>query len=549
MIFYELFLQLSCIIVWTSLVSSSPIWDQKNQNLIKSRNYVPKTNTFDLTLKRVTLAPDGFTRSLATINGQYPGPTIEATKGDRIVLNINNELGEPTAIHSHGMFQRGTPWFDGVSGQTQCLIPNNYEFTYDFAVPDQAGTYWYHSHARTQYVNGVVGALIIHDPDDPYLNEYDEEILVILSDYHHVDAEILLKSFLSPASDGNEPVPDNGLINGKNNFNCSQAPPGSTCVDNAGLAKFEFVRNKRYRLRIINTSAFSAFFFSIDKHEMEVIEVEGTYTKRNKIHRLPINVAQRYSVIVTANQPVDNYIMRSEFQKTCMPDGAKNLSVVTAVVHYDGAPEDSTPISAPWKDFLEECIDLKHDTLQPLYDEKLPEATKEMELTIAFHNNSMGVVIAFLNESSYEPDVNFPTLARIFAGQADNLPKSRNAFTFDTVGEVVDITFINTDEGDHPFHMHGHQFWVLGSGNGTKVDKGALNTVDPIKRDTSTIPASGWTVFRFVPDNPGVFGIHCHMICIWHLQAGLLMQLIEFPEEIKKLDPPQAWVDLCNLQS
>ena len=48
-------------------------------------------------------------------------------------------------------------------------------------------------------------------------------------------------------------VPDNGLINGKNNFDCSKAPPGSNCVDNAGLAKFEFVQNKKYRLRIINT--------------------------------------------------------------------------------------------------------------------------------------------------------------------------------------------------------------------------------------------------------------------------------------------------------
>ncbi|RIA97880.1 Multicopper oxidase [Glomus cerebriforme] len=537
MIFYKLF-QLLCIIVWTSFVLSSPIWDQKNQNLIKSRNYVPETKIFDLTLKRVTLAPDGFTRSLATINGQYPGPTIEVIKGDRIVMNINNKLGEPTAIHSHGMFQRGTPWFDGVAGQTQCLIPNDYKFTYDFSVPDQAGTYWYHSHATTQYVDGVVGALIIHDPDDPYLNEYDEEILVMLTDYHHKESKDLLKSFLSPASGGDEPVPDNGLINGKNNFNCSQAPRGSTCVDNAGLAKFEFVHGKRYRLRIINTSAFSSFFFSIDKHEMEVIEVDGSYTKRNKIHRLPINVAQRYSVIVTANQPVDNYIMRSEFQKTCMPDGASKLSVVKAIVHYDGASEDSKPISAPWKDFLEECIDLKHETLQPLYDEKVPKATKEMELTIAFHNNSKGVVIAFLNESSYEPDISFPTLNRIFAGKANNLPRSRNAFTFDKVGEVVDIAFINTDDGEHPFHMHGHQFWLLGFGNGTKVDRGKLNTVNPIKRDTSTIPANGWTVFRFVPDNPGVFA--------WHLQSGLLLQLIEFPEKIKKLEPPKEWFDLCN---
>lgn len=132
MIFYKLFVHLFCVIFWATLVLSKPIL---NQELIKSRNYEPKKNIFDITLKRVTLAPDGFTRSLATINGQYPGPTIEVKKGDRIVINVRNELGEPTcklqrrfflvclsnnylltkqissAIHSHGMFQRGTPWY------------------------------------------------------------------------------------------------------------------------------------------------------------------------------------------------------------------------------------------------------------------------------------------------------------------------------------------------------------------------------------------------------------------------------------------------------
>ncbi|CAI2167147.1 4172_t:CDS:10 [Funneliformis geosporum] len=541
MSFYKVICLLYCITILTPLVSPTPFW---NQELIESRasgNHNPKTNTFDLVLKKVNLAPDGFTRVVSTINGQYPGPTIEANKGDRIVMNIHNELEAPTAIHSHGMFQRGTPWYDGVPGQTQCEIPNNYTFTYNFTVPDQAGTYWYHSHALTQYVDGIVGALIIHDPDDPYKAEYDEEILVMLTDYHHTEAHILLKSFLTPESE----VPDNGLINGKNNYDCSKAPPGSTCVDNAGLAKFEFVSNKRYRLRIINTSAFSSFFFSIDKHVMEVIEVEGSYTKRNKIHRLPINVAQRYSVIVTADQPVDNYIMRSEFQKMCMPDEAISLPVVTAIVHYDGAPEDSVPKDIPWTDFLEECIDLDPKTLQPLYEENIPEATREIKLNIAFHKDSLGIDKAFLNESTYVPDFTSSTLTKIFEGKAANLSTAENAFTFNTFGEVVDIYFINTDDGEHPFHMHGHQFWLLGIGNGTEVDKSALNTINPIKRDTSTIPINGWSALRFVVDNPGVWGHHCHM---WHMQVGLVMQLIELPDEIIKMYPPETWSELCELK-
>src|SRR5881394_524786 len=88
MAIYKILFRLTyIIIVWSTLVLSTPI---------ESRDYVPKTNTFDLTIKKVVLAPDGFSRTLSTINGQYPGPTLEATKGDRIILNVHNELGEPT---------------------------------------------------------------------------------------------------------------------------------------------------------------------------------------------------------------------------------------------------------------------------------------------------------------------------------------------------------------------------------------------------------------------------------------------------------------------
>ncbi|CAG8617786.1 8186_t:CDS:10, partial [Paraglomus occultum] len=465
----------------------------------------------------VTLAPDGFTRQLTTVNGQYPGPAMEVNKGDRILMKIKNKLGNPTAMHAHGMHQRGTPWYDGAPWITQCVIPDDYEFTYNFTVPDEVGTFWYHAHERMQYVDGVFGPLIIHDPDDPYKAEYDEEIIVMLNDYHHTKAKVLLKHFFTPQSQGNE------------------APPGSKCVDNAGLAKFKFVQNKKYRLRIINASAFSAFFFSIDKHEMEIIEADGAYTKRKKIHHLPINVAQRYSVIVTANQPVDNYIMRAKFQKTCMPAAAANLPIVKAIVHYEGAPDDSKPKDSPWPNSLTECIDLHHKTLQPLKEEEIPESTKKLKLVIAFHNDTKGVVKAFLNESSYVPDITIPSLEKIFKGKSIKKPRL-NAYAFDKDGEAIDIYFINTDTGDHPFHMHGNHFWLLGTGDGNKVDEKKLNTRNPLKRDTATIPALGWMVIRFVSDNPG-----------WHLESGLLMQSIVLPDKIRKMQPPKEWTKLCEL--
>ncbi|CAG8756512.1 29621_t:CDS:1, partial [Racocetra persica] len=77
-------------------------------------------------------SPDGFKRDIYLINGQFPGPLIEANRDDTIVLNVKNELDEDTTIHSHGIFQRGTPWFDGVPGQTQCGIPPHETFTYKY---------------------------------------------------------------------------------------------------------------------------------------------------------------------------------------------------------------------------------------------------------------------------------------------------------------------------------------------------------------------------------------------------------------------------------
>lgn len=52
----------------------------------------------------------------------------------------------------------------------------------------------------------------------------------------------------------------------------------------------------------------------------------------------------------------------------------------------------------------------------------------------------------------------------------------------------------------HPFHLHGHHFWVLGSGDGPYNTTAAstFNLVNPMFRDTQTVSKGGWAVIRFV---------------------------------------------------
>ncbi|PNW88481.1 hypothetical protein CHLRE_01g031500v5 [Chlamydomonas reinhardtii] len=96
----------------------------------------------------------------------------------------------------------------------------------------------------------------------------------------------------------------------------------------------------------------------------------------------------------------------------------------------------------------------------------------------------------------------------------------------------------------HPFHLHGHRFWVLGRGTGGNYNASAhaagLNTANPSYRDTVTIAAGGWAYLRFVADNPGIWPFHCHILP--HIFMG---QQLYFVEDIKNLAPPPSKTPKC----
>lgn len=115
-------------------------------------------------MSRANLAPDGVNRSMILINGQFPGPAIEANWGDMIEVTLVNQVLDPAegaSLHWHGMRQVGTPWYDGVPSMSQCPLPPGASFTYTFQA-DAWGSTFYHSHYSAQYSAGVFGAIIIH---------------------------------------------------------------------------------------------------------------------------------------------------------------------------------------------------------------------------------------------------------------------------------------------------------------------------------------------------------------------------------------------------
>ncbi|TPM11376.1 DUF4396 domain-containing protein [Mesorhizobium sp. B2-3-11] len=98
-------------------------------------------------------------------NGQIPGPRIHIRQGDRVRINVTNDLPEETTVHWHGMILPNQ--MDGPAEITQAPIEPGQSYSYEFTAT-QHGTYFYHPHAkpdRTQAL-GLYGALII-DPSNP----------------------------------------------------------------------------------------------------------------------------------------------------------------------------------------------------------------------------------------------------------------------------------------------------------------------------------------------------------------------------------------------
>lgn len=94
-----------------------------------------KTVTYNWNISWVTAAPDGFPRPVIGINGQWPCPELRVDLGDRVIVTINNQLGnQSTGIHWHGIHQNGTSYMDGAVGVSQCPVPPGKSFTYDWVV-------------------------------------------------------------------------------------------------------------------------------------------------------------------------------------------------------------------------------------------------------------------------------------------------------------------------------------------------------------------------------------------------------------------------------
>ncbi|XP_059629869.1 laccase-14-like [Cornus florida] len=342
---------------------------------------------------------------------------------------------------------------------------------------------------------------------------------------------------------GGDPVVSDALtINGQPGdlYPCSKS----------GTFKLTVEHGKTYLLRMINAGMSDIFFFSVAKHHLIVVGTDGSYTKPFKVDYVAISPGQTLDVLLEANQRPDHYYIATRVYSSAIGVDYDNTTG-TAIVCYKGkyAPSSSpslpnlpdyndTNASANFTGRLRSLASEDHPINVPLnmttkliftvsvnalpcennlcagpYGTRLSASVNN----ISFVSPSIDILQAYYNHINGvygDQFPNFPPLVFDFTAEylpfELQLPKKDTEVKVLEYNSTVELVYQNTNlvaGTDHPMHLHGYNFYVVGWGFGNfDKDKDPLryNLVDPPLQNTIAVPKNGWAAIRFKANNPGM---------------------------------------------
>ncbi|CAL9134256.1 unnamed protein product [Musa acuminata var. zebrina] len=477
-------------------------------------------------------------KSIITVNGRFPGPTLYAREGDTVVVKVANHVQENVTIHWHGVRQLTTGWADGPAYVTQCPIQPGQNYAYNFTLTGQRGTLLWHAHIMWQRAT-VHGAIVILPKRGvPYpFPAPHKEVVLIMAEWWKSDVEAVINEALQSGFAPN--VSDAHTING-------HAGPVSGCASSArdGFT-LRVDQGKTYLLRIINAALNDDLFFKVAGHLMTVVEVDATYTKPFTIDTLLIAPGQTTNVLLTADQGAGRYLVTaSPFMDS--PLVAVDNSTGTATVQYTDAvstsaiattklpPRNSTSLASQFIDSLRSLNSKQYPANVPsTVDHSLlftvglgvnpcPACTNGSRVVAAMNNVTFMMPTTALLQAHYfnmsgvftNDFPGQPLIAFNYTGSGPNNTQTMNGTRLYRLPYNASVQLVLQDTGiigpeSHPIHLHGYNFFVVGRGVGNydpATSPSKFNLVDPIERNTMAVPAAGWTAIRFRADNPDAGG-------------------------------------------
>ncbi|KAH9750679.1 Laccase-3 [Citrus sinensis] len=500
------------------------------------------------------------THNTVTVNGQFPGPTLQVRDGDTLIITTINRAQYNITLHWHGVNLKGNPWADGPEYVTQCPIQPGRSYTYQFTIEGQEGTLWWHAHSR--WIRATVyGAIIIY----PRFGS----------------------SYPFPVPNREIPILLGAAPNVSDAFTINGQPGDLYRCSRRETVRFQVEAGETVLLRIINAAMNQELFFGVANHKLTVVGVDTSYTKAFSTSVIMIAPGQTTNVLLTADQPPARYYMAARAYNSA--NGAFDNTTTTAILAYKSAPcnakkwgsNSSAPVFPTLPGFNDTATATAYIAqIRNLQEVKVPTVNDED----LFFTVGLGLIncsnpnsprcqgpngtrfAASINNVSFE----FPTGNSLMQAYFQDQP---GVFTtdfppvppikFDYTGNVsrglwqplkgtklyklkfgssVQLVWQDTSivtVEDHPMHLHGHEFYVVGSGFGNfnpSTDTAKFNLIDPPRRNTIGTPPGGWVAIRFVANNPDS-----------HLTWGLAMAFLveNGDEELQAVQSPPLDLPPC----
>ena len=417
------------------------------QNVSRKSGVVEVTITAEPTT--LTFVPGHSTAAYA-YNGRVPGPTLEITEGDRVVVHFINKLAEPSTIHWHGLRLPVV-----ADGSPFNLVQPGERYDYEFTVlPGTAGTYWYHPHPHNtghQIAKGLYGALIIRPRVDPIPAAVTEKVLILADNRFTPDGAV---DFPDPASLAGRIDRENGR-------------EGTILFVNGKTMPVMSIRSGEVqRWRVINATAARVFRLSLSGHTLLHVGNDGGLFEH------PVEVKE----ILVANSERVELLVRGT--------GAPGTTATLQSLPYDRYIPQLKP--KDWEK-TRDVLTLQYTPQPALKPVKLPTTYRAIP-AIDTTRVSAKIVIS-LSQGMINGKLHDMNRVDITA-----------PFGATEIWEVENLVGM-----DHPFHLHGYQFQVL--------DRNGVPVPFRSWKDTVNVPKHETVRFVVEYTNyPGKWMFHCHIL-------------------------------------
>lgn len=218
-------------------------------------------------------------------DGEHLGPTLRASRGEQVAVEVRNTLPESTSIHWHGMHLPAA-----MDGGPHQLVEPGTTWRPTWGIDQPAATLWYHPHphGRTadHVARGLAGFFLLDEPES--------DALSLPHDYGRDDLPILLQ-------DTN--------IRGDGSLVSSH---GRTVIPNGTPGAFVDVTTERVRLRLLNASTMRVLDVQLDDGSLlDLVATDGGLLPAPEpVDHLRLSPGERVEVVVTM-RPGERRVLQS----------------------------------------------------------------------------------------------------------------------------------------------------------------------------------------------------------------------------------------------